>query len=63
MRGTAGKNTIDPLSMLGQLMRPITPSKFDIARDKALEKERERKRTEKEKAKTRNRMRKLRSKE
>ncbi len=62
MRGIAGKKEIDPLSLLGQLMRPITPSKFDIAREKALEKERERKKTETEKAKTRNRMRKLRSK-
>ncbi len=62
MRGTSDKKEIDPLSMLGQLMRPINPSKFDIAREKALEKERERKRTEKSKAKTRDRMRKLRSK-
>lgn len=62
MRGTPGEKEIDPLSLLGQLMRPITPSKFDIARDKALEKERQRKKTAKEKAKTRNRMRKLRSK-
>lgn len=62
MRGIASKKEIDPLSLLGQLMRPITPSKFDVAREKALEKERERKKTENEKAKTRNRMRKLRSK-
>lgn len=62
MRGTTGEKEIDPLSLLGQLMRPITPSKFDIAREKALEKERQRKKTEQERAKTRNRMRKLRSK-
>lgn len=62
MRGTISQKEIDPLSLLGQLMRPITPSKFDVAREKALEKERERKKTAKEKAKTRDRMRKLRSK-
>lgn len=62
MRGNAGEKELDPLSLLGQLMRPITPSKFDIAREKALEKERRRKKTNKEKTKARERMRKLRSK-
>lgn len=54
--------TIDPLSLLGQLLTTLRPSAIDLARAREREKERVRKRSVEEKLKTAERMRKNRSK-
>lgn len=48
---------VSPLSMLGQLMRVIQPSKLELARDRERQKERERKSKPESLAKQRARMR------
>lgn len=55
------EHQLDPLSLLAQLLREITPSDLDIRQQKAREKERIRRRSSKEREKTRARMRKLRN--
>lgn len=53
---------IDPLSMLGQLMREIRPTITELSREREREKERERRQTPERREKNRERMRQTRSK-
>lgn len=57
MRRSTAKPQVNPLSMLGQLLRVPAPSRLEIARDKERAKERVRKASPEEVAKQRERSR------